>query len=149
MEPQRKRIRIEREDSRDSRDSPDEDVDVPESAEVSVVVDEPPAESSLPPVKSDEEAIQEYEAMRASQGDPEEDTAASNAGGRAWLKGRSSIYVDAFNLALDTVLEDESHLFNEAEKAVFEHWRQLDYEAQYLCVLVSCPTMRIGAYQSS
>jgi fanconi-associated nuclease 1 len=45
---------------------------------------------------------------------------------------RSSIYVDAFNIALDTVLEHEEHLFNEKEKAVFAAWRGLDYEAQYL-----------------
>ena len=37
-----------------------------------------------------------------------------------------------FNLALDTVLDEESHLFDEAEKAVFEQWRALNYEAQYL-----------------
>lgn len=47
---------------------------------------------------------------------------------------RSSIYVDAFNIALDTVLEQEEHLFNEKEKAVFAAWRGLDYEAQYLWV---------------
>ncbi|CAK7222833.1 hypothetical protein SEUCBS140593_005037 [Sporothrix eucalyptigena] len=47
---------------------------------------------------------------------------------------RSSIYVDAFNIALDTVLEQEEHLFNEQEKAVFAAWRNLDYEAQYLYV---------------
>ena len=40
--------------------------------------------------------------------------------------------MDAFNLALETVLEDESHLFNEAELAVFAFWRELSYEAQYL-----------------
>ena len=45
---------------------------------------------------------------------------------------RSSIYVDAFNIALDTVLEQEEHLFSEKEKAVFAAWRDLDYEAQYL-----------------
>ena len=45
---------------------------------------------------------------------------------------RSSIYVDAFNIALDTVLEQEEHLFNKKEKAVFAAWRGLDYEAQYL-----------------
>ncbi|ERS96111.1 hypothetical protein HMPREF1624_07647 [Sporothrix schenckii ATCC 58251] len=47
---------------------------------------------------------------------------------------RSSIYVDAFNIALDTVLEQEEHLFNEKEKTVFSAWRSLDYEAQYLYV---------------
>ena len=48
------------------------------------------------------------------------------------MRGRSSIYVDAFNLALETVLEEESHLFNEPELAVFDNWKALDYEAQYL-----------------
>ncbi|KAL1889552.1 hypothetical protein Sste5346_008800 [Sporothrix stenoceras] len=47
---------------------------------------------------------------------------------------RSSIYVDAFNIALDTVLEQEEHLFNEKEKIVFAAWRGLHYEAQYLYV---------------
>ncbi|CAK7214605.1 hypothetical protein SCUCBS95973_002203 [Sporothrix curviconia] len=47
---------------------------------------------------------------------------------------RSSIYVDAFNIALDTVLEQEEHLFSKKEKAVFAAWRDLDYEAHYLYV---------------
>lgn len=47
-------------------------------------------------------------------------------------KYHSSYYVDAFNMALDAVLETEAHLFNEKEKAVFNAWRHLDYEAQYL-----------------
>lgn len=42
--------------------------------------------------------------------------------------------MDAFNLALDTVLEDEAHLFDSKEMVVFEQWRTLDYEAQYLYV---------------
>ena len=135
-----KRVRVEREESRDSQD---EDADgVPESVEVSAFMEEPAPESSLPPVKSDAEAIQEYEAMRASQGDTGGKTAESSVDSRAWVKGRSSIYVDAFNLALDTVLEDESHLFNEAEKAVFEYWRHLDYEAQYLCGSLSLLVLR-------
>ncbi|KAL2756801.1 hypothetical protein ACRALDRAFT_1075618 [Sodiomyces alcalophilus JCM 7366] len=52
----------------------------------------------------------------------------------SWVRGRSSIYVDAFNHALDTVLEDESHLFDAKEHVVFDQWRQLDYESQYLYV---------------
>ncbi|CAK7270993.1 hypothetical protein SEPCBS57363_004387 [Sporothrix epigloea] len=47
---------------------------------------------------------------------------------------RNSIYVDAFNIALDTVLEQEGRLFSATEKAVFAAWRDLDYEAQYLYV---------------
>ncbi|KAF2806636.1 uncharacterized protein BDZ99DRAFT_510377 [Mytilinidion resinicola] len=90
-------------------------------------------ESALPPIKTDEEAIEEYEAFKASQ-----DQDAASAEGRLstqnWIRGKSSIYVDAFNLALDTVLDEESHLFDEAEMSIFERWRELDYEAQYLYV---------------
>jgi fanconi-associated nuclease 1 len=92
-------------------------------------------ESSLPPVSTDREAIEEYEAMRASQKEAdEEDSAASRIDSRKWVRGKSSIYVDAFNLALDTVMEDEADLFDDKEKAVFEAWRNLGYEAQYLYV---------------
>jgi fanconi-associated nuclease 1 len=86
-------------------------------------------ESALGPVKTDKEAIEEYEAMIAS--DVPEDLK-SRLNQRSWTKGKSSIYVDAFNLALETVLEDEGHLFDEKEMKVFEEWRQLEYEAQYL-----------------
>ncbi|KAK4698162.1 fanconi-associated nuclease 1, partial [Lecanoromycetidae sp. Uapishka_2] len=61
-------------------------------------------ESALPPVKTDKEAIAEYEATRAAE---------------------------AQDLGLT---EDESHLFDEAEMAVFEQWRDLSYEGQYLYV---------------
>lgn len=88
-------------------------------------------ESALPSVNTGEEAIQEYEAFKASQED--------NAAGtderlekRSWVRGKSSLYVDAFNLALDTVLDEESHLFDEAETEVFRRWRNLSYEGQYL-----------------
>lgn len=87
-------------------------------------------ESALPPVKTDKEAIDEYEAMRAAEDVPED--LKSRLTQRTWIKGKSSIYVDAFNLALETVLEDEAHLFDEKEMEVFNQWRQLDYEAQYL-----------------
>ncbi|KAL5320546.1 hypothetical protein ACEPPN_011355 [Leptodophora sp. 'Broadleaf-Isolate-01'] len=89
-------------------------------------------ESALPPVKTDKEAIDEYEAMRAAEDVPED--LKSRLTQRTWIKGKSSIYVDAFNLALETVLEDEAHLFDEKEMEVFNQWRQLDYEAQYLYV---------------
>jgi Fanconi-associated nuclease 1 len=63
---------------------------------------------------------------------------------RRWIKGQSSIYVDAFNLALDTVLEDESHLFDERERRVFDEWKGLDYQSQYLCASLFEPeTFRI------
>ncbi len=87
-------------------------------------------ESALPPVKTDKEAIQEYEATRAA----EEPDLQQRLGQRKWVRGKSSIYVDAFNLALEIVLEDEQHLFDEAEMGLFNCWRDLDYEAQYLLV---------------
>ncbi|EHL03643.1 putative Fanconi-associated nuclease 1 like protein [Glarea lozoyensis 74030] len=96
-------------------------------------------ESALGPVKTDKEAIQEYEAMRAAEGSLDESEDVPGAGDlndrlskRSWTRGKSSIYVDAFNLALETVLEDEGHLFDEREMKVFQIWRELDYEAQYL-----------------
>ena len=87
-------------------------------------------ESALPPVKTDKEAIAEYEATRAAEA--ERLDLNGRLGQRKWIAGKSSIYVDAFNLALETVLEDESHLFDEAEMAAFTHWREMSYEGQYL-----------------
>lgn len=89
-------------------------------------------ETSLPPVKADEEAIEAYEAYRA--GKEAEETIQGRVRNRSWQRGRSSIYVDAFKLALDTVLQDEAHLFNKAELAVFDAWMSLPYESQYLYV---------------
>jgi Fanconi-associated nuclease 1 len=90
-------------------------------------------ESALLPIKPDAEAIEEYEAFKASQEDKTEG-AEDRLKDRTWIRGKSSLYVDAFNLALDTVLEEENHLFDEAENEVFRTWRDLDYEAQYLYV---------------
>ncbi|KAF1959263.1 hypothetical protein CC80DRAFT_467722 [Byssothecium circinans] len=90
-------------------------------------------ESALPPVKTDAEAIEEYEAFKASQTEAKDETE-ERLKDRKWVRGKSSIYVDAFNLALDTVLDEESHLFDEAEMEVFRIWRDLTYEAQYLYV---------------
>jgi len=87
-------------------------------------------ESALAPVRTDKEAIEEYEALKASGEAPVD--LKERLHQRSWTKGKSSIYVDAFNLALETVLEDEVHLFDEKELEVFEQWRSLDYEAQYL-----------------
>jgi fanconi-associated nuclease 1 len=87
-------------------------------------------ETALPPVKTDKEAIAQYEASRAAA----EPGLYERLGKRQWHKGRSSIYVDAFNLALETVLEEEGHLFDEAEMGLFEAWRGLKYESQYLYV---------------
>lgn len=88
-------------------------------------------ESALPHIKADDEAIEAYEAFKASQEDVA-DEAGERLEKRAWVRGKSSLYVDAFNLALDTVLDEESHLFDEAETEVFRIWRDLSYEAQYL-----------------
>ncbi|KAF2132809.1 hypothetical protein P153DRAFT_283454 [Dothidotthia symphoricarpi CBS 119687] len=90
-------------------------------------------ESALPPIETSEEVIEEYEAFKASQ----EDNAVGaeeRLNKRSWVRGKSSLYVDAFNLALDTVLDEESHLFDEAETEVFRLWRELDYETQFLYV---------------
>jgi fanconi-associated nuclease 1 len=89
-------------------------------------------ETALPAV-TDEEAIEAYEAYKAGQADADE-TTQSRLESRQWVRGKSSIYVDAFNLALETVLEEEAHLFNEAEQQLFKMWRDLEYEAQYLYV---------------
>jgi Fanconi-associated nuclease 1 len=92
-------------------------------------------ESALPPVEADTKAIEVYELSQKS-GDDEERELSSQERMRdgKWWKGKSSIYVDAFNLALDTVLAEEAHVFSEAEKEVFQHWRELSYESQYLYV---------------
>ncbi|KAI2904776.1 hypothetical protein CBS76997_3733 [Aspergillus niger] len=89
-------------------------------------------ESSLPAIQADNRAIEEYEASRAV--DENEPDLQQRLRDGTWRKGRSSIYVDAFNLALETVLDEEAHLFDEAEMEVFRQWRELDYESQYLYV---------------
>lgn len=94
-------------------------------------------ESALPPVKTDKEAIAEYEATRAAETDLD---LHSRLGQRKWVQGKSSIYVDAFFLALETVLDEESPLFDEAEMAVFQKWRDLSYEGQYLYVGINHST---------
>ena len=88
-------------------------------------------ESALPEVKTGDDAIEAYEAFKASQ-DEQTGGADERLEKRSWVRGKSSLYVDAFNLALDTVLDEEGHLFDEAETEVFRIWRNLDYEAQYL-----------------
>lgn len=111
--------------------------EIPDSDEEADPENEVPApkgitelESALLPVKTDKDAINEYEAMRAAEEVPDELKA--RLSNRTWIQGKSSIYVDAFNLALETVLEDEGHLFDEKEMEVFKQWRELEYEAQYL-----------------
>ncbi|KAI0879364.1 VRR-NUC domain-containing protein [Hypoxylon argillaceum] len=90
-------------------------------------------ESSLPEIKPDEQAIEEYYNFKASQ-ENESSGASSRLNSRMWVRGKSSLYVDAFNLALDTVLDEEAHLFDDKEQRVFEEWRSLGYEAQFLYV---------------
>jgi fanconi-associated nuclease 1 len=106
----------------DSEDEDDEDGTALPSSQTAL-------ESSLPAIKTDQEAIAEYEAYKASEQPLQE-----RLGNRIWEKGRSSIYVDAFNLALETVLQEEGHLFDEAELDLFKQWKNLNYESQYLYV---------------
>lgn len=87
-------------------------------------------ESSLPAIRTDNEAIAEYEHSRGVRSD--ELCLDERLQEGKWHKGRSSIYVDAFNLALETVLDEEAHLFNEPEMEVFKQWKELTYESQYL-----------------
>lgn len=90
-------------------------------------------ESALPPISTDKAAIAAYEATRVAESS-ESGQSQDLFNKRQWVPGKSSIYVDAFNLALDTVLEDENHLFDDAETSIFHYWRGLSYEAQYLYV---------------
>lgn len=103
-----------------------------ENLEVEVRSHQTDLETALPHIETDKEAIEAYEASRVAE--QAESGLNERLGERKWIKGKSSIYVDAFNLALETVLEDESHLFDEAEHVVFRQWRDLSYEAQYLYV---------------
>ena len=135
-----------------SREIPDSEAESDEEDEVAPSTNhKTDLESALPPVKTDKEAIAEYEASRAAEATGDLDLY-GRLGQRKWVQGKSSIYVDAFNLALETVLEDESHLFDEAEMAVFERWRGLSYEGQYLwvdaCAVVILVIIRIGTLNS-
>ena len=86
-------------------------------------------EAGLTP--SPEEGLEQNTGSRGTSGSTKE-PGSSEAPEGSWINGQSSIYVDAFNLALETVLEDESHLFDAREMKVFNEWKQLGYEAQYL-----------------
>jgi Fanconi-associated nuclease 1 len=129
-EPRPKSLSIQREETADISTSVYQDACF-ESGLESTAGRPTAIESSLPEVKPEKDAIEEYEAFRASQGEGSEGVA-SRFVKREWVKGKSSLYVDAFNLALGTVLEDESHLFDEKERALFNCWDKLSYEAQYL-----------------
>ena len=104
-------------------ESPRDDDNVPPSSQTDL-------ESSLPAIRTDNEAIEEYE--QSQQVNREELGLHERLQEGTWQKGRSSIYVDAFNLALETVLDEEAHLFNEPEMEVFKQWKELPYESQYL-----------------
>lgn len=88
-------------------------------------------ENALPPTEASQEAIEEYETLKSSQNNAGEEIPNKKIA-PLWIKGRSSIYVDAFNLTLDTVLEEESSLFSSKELDIFNQWKNLNYEAQYL-----------------
>jgi Fanconi-associated nuclease 1 len=92
-----------------------------------------PPESAFPDISTDEQAIEDYEASRH---DELSSQLSQSSATEQKLSGthKSSIYVDAFNLALNTVIDEEPHLFSTRERAVFAAWRKLDYEAQYLYV---------------
>ncbi|KAK4230984.1 VRR-NUC domain-containing protein [Podospora fimiseda] len=147
QDPPSKKARVGKEEGKNSGGDDDEDsssVNTPSGDLDSDIDDDDDGdhphqtafEVSLPAVATDKVAIQQYEAMRASQSgqDDAADSASTRLENRKWVPGKNSIYVDAFNLALDTVLEDESHLFDIKEKDVFDEWKNLSYEAQYLYV---------------
>ena len=122
------------EDVRPRREIPDSEADSGDEDEADARPVRTDLEVALPPVNTDKEAIAEYEAARAAEAH-DEDTLQGRLGQRKWIPGKSSIYVDAFNLALETVLDEEAHLFDEAEMALFNIWRELSYEGQYLSVM--------------
>ncbi|TAQ90178.1 hypothetical protein B7494_g1510 [Chlorociboria aeruginascens] len=106
----------------DSGDEQDSDDDKPRQTGL---------ESALAPVRTDKDAIEDYESMQSDDRNLPENLRARLHQG-SWTKGQTSIYVDAFNLALQTVLDDEGHLFDEKERQVFKTWEELQYEAQFL-----------------
>ena len=112
------------------REIPDSEGETDEENPLPIPFHRTDLESALPQVQTDKEAIAEYEATRAAESEGPD--LQERLGQRRWIPGKSSIYVDAFNLALETVLEEESYLFDAVELAVFEQWRQLSYEGQYL-----------------
>jgi Fanconi-associated nuclease 1 len=136
-----KRIKREEADDAERSSSPSRrrlavDDDGTNSEEPPVEARKTDLETALPPIATDQEAIDEYEARRAAEEEDKNvlDTAEGRLTNRKWTRGKNSIYVDAFNLALDTVLEEEEHLFDAGEKTLFQYWRELSYEGQYLYV---------------
>lgn len=128
-EPARPAKRVKKEVIPDSEDEDDEEISQHAFGTEKVKVTD--VENALPSV-DDEDALEEYEAIKSSQNNKPSDDGTTVQTRPLWMKGRSSIYVDAFNLALDTVLDEESHLFDDKEKEVFAQWKQLDYETQFM-----------------
>ncbi|KAK6544032.1 hypothetical protein TWF694_000746 [Orbilia ellipsospora] len=122
--PSLKRGADEQEERRGGRD--EEVPRIPHLPSTSSSNDEPP-----PPNLTDHDSFTGLESSlpQPTDDDDEAITREESTGPR-----KSSIYVDAFNLALDTVLEDESYLFDDAEHEIFNMYRNLDYEAKYLYV---------------
>lgn len=90
-------------------------------------------ESVLPHLGQGKDDIIDYETIQLFEEDVDKPKdLEGNLSSQKLPSGRRSIYVDAFNLALETVLDEESHLFNEKEGKVFDEWCGLSYEAQYL-----------------
>lgn len=89
-------------------------------------------ETFIPAPRTDENAISNYEASKAKQNGVLESTDTGQLYRGQYTKGKSSIYIEAFNHAVESVLRDESHLFNDNEMALFHYWRTLSYESQYL-----------------
>ena len=92
-----------------------------------------PAEAGAPETPTSAEAppAEEAAGLALHEADIEsyEDQRERSAAARTYT---SSIYVDAFNLVLDTVLADEAYLFSSPEAEAFAKYRSLDYEAQHL-----------------
>lgn len=105
-----------------------------EDAESQIPNSQTDLETSPPSIKTDEHAEEDEVSKTAEEEDAFEPGLHVRLRDGVWKKGRSSIYVDAFNLALETVLDEESHLFDEAEMEVFRQWKELSYESQYLYV---------------
>lgn len=127
-EPARPAKRARRDEIPDSESESDDGFHhVAENGKVKVT----DVENALPAADY-EDALKEYEAINSSQTNERNDDGTTIQTRPMWMKGRSSIYVDAFNLALDTVLDEESHLFDDKEREVFNQWKELDYEAQFM-----------------
>ncbi|KAF2404003.1 hypothetical protein EJ06DRAFT_579902 [Trichodelitschia bisporula] len=108
------------------------------------IASEGPGDETRAAVKPDPDAVSDAEA----DGDTNLVGDAESAGLKSGLEAvlpdfspeevpeetRGGLYLDAFTLALDTVLEDEAHLFDERERGVFEAWRGMGRGARCLYV---------------